>query len=74
MDLSKKKWLYVTGCSHTAGAEVITQGNGQLMNVYNLFGRKQTTQKRDIYIGQTIKIQTNTKKSLGMILLIGLKH
>ena len=30
MDLSKKKWLYVTGCSHTAGAEVITQGNGQL--------------------------------------------
>ncbi len=30
MDLSKKKWLYVTGCSHTAGCEVLTPGDGTL--------------------------------------------
>jgi hypothetical protein len=30
MDLSKKKWLYVTGCSHTAGCEVLTPGDGKL--------------------------------------------
>ena len=30
MDLSNKKWLYVTGCSHTAGCEVLTPGDGLL--------------------------------------------
>ena len=30
MDLSKKKWLYVTGCSHAAGCEVLTPGDGTL--------------------------------------------
>lgn len=30
MDLGNKKWLYVTGCSHTAGCEVLTPGDGTL--------------------------------------------
>ena len=30
MDLSNKKWLYVTGCSHTAGCEALTPGDGTL--------------------------------------------
>jgi len=30
MDLSKKKWLYVTGCSHTGGSEILTPGEGKL--------------------------------------------
>jgi|TARA_B110000444_G_scaffold121299_1_gene114093 hypothetical protein len=30
MDLANKKWLYVVGCSHTAGCEVLTPGDGKL--------------------------------------------
>ena len=27
MDISNKQWLYVSGCSHLAGSEIVEQGN-----------------------------------------------
>ena len=27
LDVSNKQWLYVSGCSHLAGSEVVEQGN-----------------------------------------------
>ena len=30
MDLNNKKWLYVIGCSHIAGSEILTPGDGTL--------------------------------------------